>query len=1213
MISLKVLLMVTLVYPSIAVELDFSTSGFRILRMNQITTQNNYIKLRFKTTEATGLIFFAQGASKTEFLSMELFRGKIRVAANYGNGPVNQLRPIDGFYEMYLGKDLADNQWHTVEFIRKVRDNTLYIDRGERMEKSAFTMSPPTYEELTVSMVTFTGYYSFQMNEISKQKSMSRKGLKACFSEAIFSQYLPGKNGMMYDFLTINSPNIQSFPTNNVAQPCTNPVYTPLFFPSAAVHISLVQNYSIQSMKMEMKFRTVVNEQILANYTTIQTADKIQLIIDRKGRVGVGVEFKQNMQIIQTAKENYHDGEWHNVSFEIDNVATTDGSFVIKFTVDGKTRLSSLNQAFYFNGYINIGFGFTGCMRDIKINDDDIKSVRRDLKDTKQFFTYEDTGVIYNSCSLKDYCSPNPCQHGASCNQTEDNIKCDCHNTLYEGSTCHRPRFNYTCAGVRKSGEKRSDVYYIDFDGMGPMQPVLALCDLGKTVESSVTQINNTNYDDKDVTTPTGLNFFNIDYAANIIQMRELILNSAFCEQYVKYTCLGTPIFRSPEGPPSVRWMGGDDILHYYWGGGNNNRGYCACGLDQTCFNVGKYCNCDDLNAYQNLFDEGNFTTKEHLPVRQVQFDQVLKGSVTAKLRVGHLRCAGYGAREVGATFRKPYSYLSVYFPDQPFDNIYAGGVSFEFKTSVAYNYLVLVHAWGPFSGDYLKVMIWSRTLVRVLLNFGFGEIKQDVDIEKIGRYLDDNEWHEFDVMFNMKELNVTLDGILMIQGLPLQDDPVQFNVDGKPLYVGGSFHDEFGFVGCIRSLYVNGRVSNIRQIAEGQEDFGVYPGCGSACVLLNKPCNYGYCVDHYDSFSCNCSVSPFDGKYCQNETYPRSFTSSDHFYSYDFTKGNTTIVDRIAHGIFVVGFKTTEDNVGLAQLQGMNDRHISLGLTNGYLTLFYSLKIKIRNSLGVVTDTETQVLRITDRKLSNNEHNVARVEFSNEEIYLSVPTYGLKVGANATERFIDVLNKNLGTKIDLFGVPSSFSVGRFTNVGIDFGPYTPFAPYTGCMSGAKIIFNPYPNATMKFRKSFEFDIFKLAQNKPLTDTDQNPFGASSVPALPGSCGPPLPLPGVLPTVGPARQFFTLSPGLDDSVVLTKVNPIDRIILLVAIVLAVLFIVIIGLIFWCADRNAREYYRLKNESKSSKITSYPKGDAFDSNPYVGSSSKQKPQQEDDFL
>lgn len=249
--------------------------------------------------------------------------------------------------------------------------------------------------------------------------------------------------------------------------------------------------------------------------------------------------------------------------------------------------------------------------------------------------------------------------------------------------------------------------------------------------------------------------------------------------------------------------MGGDDILHYYWGGSQGQRGYCACGITDSCANRDKYCNCDSLSD-QTLKDEGNLTIKEHLPVRKVNFQSVLNSgeiSSEALLLVGHLRCSGFGSRHIAATFRKPWSYLTVDHPDQPFDNIFAGGISFDFKTSVAYNYMVMAHAHGPFSGDYLKVMIWSQTMIRVHLNFGFGDIKQDVDISSIGRTLDDNQWHEFDVMFNLKELNVTLDGVRRIQGLPLQDDPVQFNVDDKPVYIGGSNHDKHGFVGCIRSL----------------------------------------------------------------------------------------------------------------------------------------------------------------------------------------------------------------------------------------------------------------------------------------------------------------------------------------------------------------------------------------------------------------------------
>ena len=341
---------------------------------------------------------------------------------------------------MWLGKDLADNKWHTVEVVRNIRETIIIIDKGggKGIEKSIFMKSPPTYTELSISMVTFGGYYSFALSEVDEYKSMSRKGLKACFSEATFSQYWL-EDGKIIDFLREGT---LIGPTPKTGCPDTNPPYNPLFIPSGAVHIALVNSYKVQSMKIEMKFRTVISQQILANYTTKGTGEKVQLMIDRKGKLILGIDFDDNTQIIETAKEGYHDALWHSVMFEIDNKITAEGGYLLKFEVDGKTRLSEMSTAFKFDGMLNIGFSFTGCMRDIKINNDPIKQVRLDAltakKLGKKYFNVSDVGVVEGQCSLKDYCTPNPCQNGGKCNQTEDNIVCDCKNTLYEGSTCHR-------------------------------------------------------------------------------------------------------------------------------------------------------------------------------------------------------------------------------------------------------------------------------------------------------------------------------------------------------------------------------------------------------------------------------------------------------------------------------------------------------------------------------------------------------------------------------------------------------------------------------------------------------------------------------------------------------------------------------------------------------------------------------------------------------
>ena len=103
------------------------------------------------------------------------------------------------------------------------------------------------------------------------------------------------------------------------------------------------------------------------------------------------------------------------------------------------------------------------------------------------------------------------------------------------------------------------------------------------------------------------------------------------------------------------------------------------------------------------------------------------------------------------------------------------------------------MHAHEPFSGDYCKVMIWSRTMVRVLLNFGLGQIKQDFDISSTGQTLDDNE-----TKWCLILKNSTLPWTVLTC---FKDDPVQFNVDDKAVYVGGSYHDKNDFIGFIRSF----------------------------------------------------------------------------------------------------------------------------------------------------------------------------------------------------------------------------------------------------------------------------------------------------------------------------------------------------------------------------------------------------------------------------
>ena len=73
-------------------------------------------------------------------------------------------------------------------------------------------------------------------------------------------------------------------------------------------------------------------------------------------------------------------------------------------------------------------------------------------------------------------------------------------------------------------------------------------------------------------------------------------------------------------------------------------------------------------------------------------------------------------------------------------------------------------------------------------------------------------------------------------------------------------FHTEILFV----FQYYGGKLVDLPTEAAGLSNIGVYPGQGSACKLVKSPCNEGFCIEEYNKYQCNCSVSAFSGQHCQ-------------------------------------------------------------------------------------------------------------------------------------------------------------------------------------------------------------------------------------------------------------------------------------------------------------------------------------------------------------
>ncbi len=70
------------------------------------------------------------------------------------------------------------------------------------------------------------------------------------------------------------------------------------------------------------------------------------------------------------------------------------------------------------------------------------------------------------------------------------------------------------------------------------------------------------------------------------------------------------------------------------------------------------------------------------------------------------------------------------------------------------------------------------------------------------------------------------------------------------------------GFLGCIRSLKVNGVTLDLEG---GQRSHRGEPGCSGHCSSYGMHCqNEGKCIEKYNGYLCDCSLTAFDGAFLQ-------------------------------------------------------------------------------------------------------------------------------------------------------------------------------------------------------------------------------------------------------------------------------------------------------------------------------------------------------------
>ena len=197
-----------------------------------------------------------------------------------------------------------------------------------------------------------------------------------------------------------------------------------------------------------------------------------------------------------------------------------------------------------------------------------------------------------------------------------------------------------SCSVIKKYASSISGNYVVDPDGEGGLAPFTVFCDMTDKSGVGVTVISH----DSETRThvhgceKVGCYSRDIHYTgASLSHLASLTRVSSHCEQFVKYECYDSIIFRN-EG--FAWWVSRDSAKMTYWGGASPGSGKCACGMTNSCADSSKVCNCDKNDKVWRE-DSGLLTDKTKLPVKQLRFGDTGDSNEQGYHTLGKLKCFG--------------------------------------------------------------------------------------------------------------------------------------------------------------------------------------------------------------------------------------------------------------------------------------------------------------------------------------------------------------------------------------------------------------------------------------------------------------------------------------------------------------------------------------------------------------------------------------------
>ncbi|XP_076729795.1 neurexin 3b isoform X15 [Maylandia zebra] len=914
------------------------------LSQNPIQSSSDEITLSFKTWQRNGLLLHT--GKSADYVNLALKDGAVSLVINLGSGAFEAIvEPVNGKFN--------DNSWHDIKVTRNLRQVTISVD-------GILTTTGYTQEDYTMLGSDDFFYVGGSPSTADLPGSPVSNNFMGCLKEVVYKN-----NDIRLELsrlARIVDPKMKL--QGDVVFKCENvPTLDPINFETPESYLALPKWNTKRVGSISFDFRTSE-----PNGLILFTHGKPQDRRDAKGQKNNKVDFFAVELLdgglyllldmgsgtikVKATQAKVNDGSWHHVDIQRDGRSgiISVNSRRTPFTASGENEILDLEGDLYLGGLPDsrmglvlptelwtamLNYGYVGCVRDLFI---DGRS-----KDIRQIAQSQNMTGIKSSCSkvTGKQCDSNPCKNNGVCKEGWNRFICDCTGTGFWDSTCER------------------EASILSYDGSMYMKVVIP-------------NIIHTEAED------VSLRFmsqraFGLLMAATSRESADTLrleLDSGRVKLTVNLDCVRINCNTS-KGPEVL--YAGQKLNDNEWHSvrvvrrGKNFKLTVDDDMAEGQM-AGDHTRLEFNNVETGILTERRFVSSAPSPfighLQSLKFNgmQYIDMCKNGDIDFCELN-ARFGMRFIIAdpvTFKTKGSYLGL-ATLQAYTTMH---LFFQFKTTSPDGFIIFNSGDG---NDFIAVEL-VKGFIHYVFDLGNGPslLKGNSD-----NPLNDNQWHNVVITRDASNTHT----------LKVDAKSVTQNVNGAKnldlkgdLFIGGLGPNMYqnlpklvvsreGFQGCLASVDLNGRLPDLISDAlfrSGQ----IERGCeGPSTTCQEDSCaNMGVCIQHWENFTCDCSLTSYSGTYCNDPGTTYIFGKGGGLITYTWPNNErpSTRTDRLA-----VGFSTTIKDGILVRIDSaprLGD-YIMLHIEQGKIGVTFNIgtvDISVKEVNTLINDGKYHLVRFT-------------------------------------------------------------------------------------------------------------------------------------------------------------------------------------------------------------------------------------------------------------